>query len=389
MFVDPNTNIATSMMIPGVQTKEEEWSLTCPNRAMSNTQTFIDMTASKHPIVLPLECNSPFASYGRQTSSFGNCRNNSNSKLVSGVPASSTMMPIPFSPFAGEVVTRPSRSTKSGFIDAIDAVLAMFDKDALEPTPIREDCDIIRSPSSGSVAMMIVASSAEESSKSYPPDEFDPLDDARRSEDKKKLDHIISSSDQHPKKKTKNMVKLSPKKATTTSSQYCPKFRVYQKEKWWDRYEDLVHFFNTHGHSQVGLEKDSTDKGLVRWVKRQRYQYRLMNDGKPSSMTQERIDALACLNFVWDSHGSAWDVHYEQLIGYHANHGHCNVSARYPLNQSLASWVKHQRRQYRRFHAGEPANITTERIAKLEQIGFQWRLRASPTATTTSRAQSK
>jgi hypothetical protein len=38
---------------------------------------------------------------------------------------------------------------------------------------------------------------------------------------------------------------------------------------------------------------------LVRWIKRQRFQYKLMVKGKPSAMTDERVKALEELGFAF------------------------------------------------------------------------------------------
>jgi hypothetical protein len=156
-----------------------------------------------------------------------------------------------------------------------------------------------------------------------------------------------------------------------------PKFRVYQKEKWSERFKELQRFFDKRGHSQVPNISNG-NKQLARWVKRQRYQYRLRKEGKPSAMTDERIEALEKLGFVWDSHGAAWEDHLKELEIFKSTHRHCNVPSCYPQKSSLASWIKCQRSQYRLFFSeGKDSNMTMERIIQLEKMGFQWDIRAS------------
>lgn len=62
-------------------------------------------------------------------------------------------------------------------------------------------------------------------------------------------------------------------------------------------------------------------------------------------------------------------------------HGHCNVPSTYPKNQPLAYWVFKQRGQYRLYQKPEydlngqkkqTCHMTTDRIAKLDAIGFEW-----------------
>ena len=55
---------------------------------------------------------------------------------------------------------------------------------------------------------------------------------------------------------------------------HTPKFRDYQTEQWFERYEELVKFYEDRGHSSVP-HTDTSNKPLARWVKRQRYQYKL------------------------------------------------------------------------------------------------------------------
>jgi hypothetical protein len=155
-----------------------------------------------------------------------------------------------------------------------------------------------------------------------------------------------------------------------------PKFRVYQKEKWSERFEEFQRSFDKRGHSQVPNSSNG-NKQLARWVKRQRYQYRLRKEGTPSAMTDERIEALEKLGFVWDSHGAAWEDRLKELEKFKSTHRHCNVPSCYPQNSSLASWIKCQRRQYRLFREGKDSNMTMERIIQLEKMGFQWDIRAS------------
>jgi len=64
----------------------------------------------------------------------------------------------------------------------------------------------------------------------------------------------------------------------------------------------------------------------------------------------------------------AWNTHYQSLIKYKAQHGHCNVpnySKEYPV---LSRWVKRQR------YIRKENRITQDRIDALDAIGFSWNL---------------
>ena len=149
------------------------------------------------------------------------------------------------------------------------------------------------------------------------------------------------------------------------------RFRIYQAEQWGDRFEDMIHFQRHRGHCLVP-HNFPENPALAQWVKRQRYQYKLKYEGKHSTLTQEREQALEELGFVWDSHRAAWEERFNELVAYLKKHGNCNVPTNYPENRQLSIWVKCQRRQYRLFCDGEKSNMTHERLAKLELLGFVW-----------------
>lgn len=157
-------------------------------------------------------------------------------------------------------------------------------------------------------------------------------------------------------------------------SQNTKKFRNYQTDQWQRRYDELKQVFLLTGKSAVH-HADTSKKCLARWVKRQRAQYKLRQEGKPSSMTDERIDALNLINFVWDSHNTVWGDRVKELEEFRNKHKHCNVTpSNYPFGSTLISWVKSQRRQYRMLKDGKKSNLTPRRIQQLESLGFKfWR----------------
>jgi hypothetical protein len=152
-------------------------------------------------------------------------------------------------------------------------------------------------------------------------------------------------------------------------------FRSYQAEQWTQRYKELCEYCKTHGHCQVP-HTHTKSPALARWVKRQRYQYKLRSECKPSTMTDERIAVLERIGFIWDSHVAAWGERRAELIEYRNIYGHCNVPSNYTANRQLAVWVKRQRRQYKFYWEGKPSSMSKERIASLQAVGFEWQLRS-------------
>ncbi|CAJ1952785.1 unnamed protein product [Cylindrotheca closterium] len=103
------------------------------------------------------------------------------------------------------------------------------------------------------------------------------------------------------------------------------RFRPYQSQGWRDdRFEDLLAFRKANGHCFVPYDYP-TNPSLARWVKRQRYQYKIYPESERSTMTPQRIRALESIGFIWDAQTAAWEVRLSELRAYRAEHGDCNV----------------------------------------------------------------
>jgi Helicase associated domain len=129
-----------------------------------------------------------------------------------------------------------------------------------------------------------------------------------------------------------------------------------------------------HGHCQIS-HRDEDHDSLTRWCKRQRYQYKLLVDGKPSTLTHDRVAALASVGFAFNVHESVWLHRLSELKEFRRRHGHCNVPSVYNPNQKLSTWVKCQRRQHKLLVAGKRSNMTWPRVENLEALEFVWEVR--------------
>lgn len=99
--------------------------------------------------------------------------------------------------------------------------------------------------------------------------------------------------------------------------------------------------------------------------------------GYNDSRFRERVDFIGpeiCLEALrkhittrmLDALGDPWDLHYGELVAYKEKHGDCDMPARWPENQTLATWVVAQR-QYKRLQ-----QLPKERIELLDKLGFNW-----------------
>jgi hypothetical protein len=140
---------------------------------------------------------------------------------------------------------------------------------------------------------------------------------------------------------------------------------------WEDRLSELADYRKSHGHCNVP-QQCSENTQLAWWVSSQRTQFRLHEEGKTSSMTALRIQALEGLGFQWDSRSTIWDDLLSELAAFRKIHGDCNVPYRYSKNKKLGEWVAHQRRQHRLHEEGKTSKLTPYRIQALESLGFEW-----------------
>lgn len=145
----------------------------------------------------------------------------------------------------------------------------------------------------------------------------------------------------------------------------------------WDNWlKQLRAYKDEHGDTDVPL-KYSKNSALGAFVNRQRTEYRKLQQGIHSSLTEERINSLNEIGFKWQMRVSRtpWEQRLKELREFKEVHGHCNVPSTWPENQPLAYWVFKQRGQYRMFHSGNNngrCNMTADRIAQLDMLGFEW-----------------
>ncbi|KAL7557493.1 hypothetical protein ACA910_019339 [Epithemia clementina (nom. ined.)] len=69
---------------------------------------------------------------------------------------------------------------------------------------------------------------------------------------------------------------------------------------WQHRYDQLVAFKERFGHSQVPIGWEENVQ-LSNWVSTQRQEYKLMQKGRSSRLTSQRIDLLDKVSFVWEA----------------------------------------------------------------------------------------
>lgn len=76
--------------------------------------------------------------------------------------------------------------------------------------------------------------------------------------------------------------------------------------QWENRYRALLVYAQTHGDCSVPISYP--DRRLANWVSNQRKQYNLRVAGRPSSLTEDRLQCLQAIGFVWNH----WEYEFDQ-----------------------------------------------------------------------------
>jgi hypothetical protein len=145
--------------------------------------------------------------------------------------------------------------------------------------------------------------------------------------------------------------------------------RGKKDEKWLAMLEQLVEYKKEHGSCLVPRGY-SLNPRLASWIAEQRKQFKLLKDGKPSSMTTERISILNDLGFEWSAQMAAWKKHMSDLKSFQSEHGHCLVPLQCAKYPKLGLWVKEQRRHYSLLKQGKKSHMTEARVQELTELGF-------------------
>ena len=91
---------------------------------------------------------------------------------------------------------------------------------------------------------------------------------------------------------------------------------------WNSMLKKLKAYKEKNGHCNVPQSEGKLGKWkLGKWVVSQRRFYKL------HKLSNERIDALVDIGFVWDAHEAAWRLRFEELKAYKQGNGHCNARA--------------------------------------------------------------
>jgi hypothetical protein len=135
----------------------------------------------------------------------------------------------------------------------------------------------------------------------------------------------------------------------------------FDRQPWDVRYGELLRFKEAHSHCNVPV-RNPDNPALGAWVVSQR------SNRKRGKLTAEQEKLLNDADFIWQAGNAqkSWETRYAELLQFKEAYGHCNVSARNPVNPSLGTWVAGLRINKKR------GKLTIEQERMLSEIGFVW-----------------
>lgn len=141
---------------------------------------------------------------------------------------------------------------------------------------------------------------------------------------------------------------------------------------WEQRLHSLREFISEHGHCRPPTE----DGSLGSWVSKMRKYYQMREVGEATSLTDERVNDLEQLGFVFKA-GPKLNImttvrktreeRFEELLAFKEEHGHTRVPQ---LSGRLGTWVHEQRMGYKKMKASKKSPMTLEKALRLTEIGF-------------------
>ncbi len=115
-----------------------------------------------------------------------------------------------------------------------------------------------------------------------------------------------------------------------------------------------------------------------------RQEYQKLQNGSESNLTAVKIKKLADIGFDFNPRGipgnrtreARWEANLQALKDYKARHGDFTQCKK--DDRKVVRIISKMREQYKRKQRGERCGLTDERVAQLEEIGFDFQRVKSP-----------
>ncbi|MBP3522820.1 MAG: Helicase associated domain protein [Clostridia bacterium] len=144
--------------------------------------------------------------------------------------------------------------------------------------------------------------------------------------------------------------------------------------RWEMHYRQAKAYFETHGSLDIPRTYRTGDGFLLGlWVAAQRRNR--TSEGKGKTLSQTQIDKLSAIGMIWDGTFDAqWSSAYARAEEYYRQNGNLDIPYVYctPDGYKLGKWLARQKSAKKTPGKNSNCIMTTERFAKLEDIGVVW-----------------
>jgi len=141
---------------------------------------------------------------------------------------------------------------------------------------------------------------------------------------------------------------------------------VYNTDSWDLMYQSLKDF-----HAEAGDTDVPAGSRLGVWVARQRKEYQSYIAGKKSKLTEDKVEKLQAVNFLFTSVKKA--LQFEQRVDEFVKFKKDNGDVDPPSTSLLYKWIYSMRKKYRDMKEDRPVSgLDQLKIQKLDEIEFSW-----------------
>ena len=150
-----------------------------------------------------------------------------------------------------------------------------------------------------------------------------------------------------------------------------------------ERLDQLDVYRKKHGDINVSQRPGQEYGSLGNWVNTQRTQYKLYQKKQNSPMTEERINILEGVGFIWTPTFS-WNEMYQKLCWHKKRYGTANIPTRYKNRKynRLGKWLYIQRFRYQLIKDGKKSPLKPEQIRLLNEVGVDWEMQGGKNGST-------
>jgi superfamily II DNA or RNA helicase len=140
-----------------------------------------------------------------------------------------------------------------------------------------------------------------------------------------------------------------------------------QVQSWDEKLNEVIEYYKI-SHKLPTNSKRGKSSPLALWLEKQRKH--------KNELTNEQVQKLEAMGMIWDTKQKKeeeWERHYKQLVEFRQNNRERwpSITSKDENERKLGFWCQHQRQRYWG-RLKDYGSYPTERVQKLNQIGFDW-----------------